>query len=443
MQCLFLIPHPSERQILLASSPSGYSFPSWTLPETWAGRPTQEHERALLLNQAVHEQFGLTTVVLLVTSRNTERLAIFETLRLPSVPLLAGHWVSAEGLVSLPFVDPSHRPLLEAWLAEEEQIVQGERMPWQRRGWFTETVSWMAHQLELQGQSLHTPVEQLYTKYGACMLRGNTTDGKVYLKALPPSFAREPQLVAYLARHFPRLVPPILAINETHNWLLMQQAPGRLLSDLIDVSAWERALCTFAELQIACVSRKEELLAIGCPDLRLSVISAQLKPLLDDQAALRVDQSDGLSREQVIQLRTRVPELQATCHCLAECGVPETLEHGDFNPMNILVQDGQMTYLDWTDASLTHPFFSALRLLSYFLPTSLKEQHPHLIQRLRTAYLEPWTAYAPMDRLLQAFEHATTPMLLHRALNYSLLDFTRRGIPWERSMVVTRHLQAL
>ncbi len=111
--------------------------------------------------------------------------------------------------------------------------------------------------------------------------------------------------------------------------------------------------------------------------------------------------------------------------------------------MNILVQDEQITYLDWTDASLAHPFFSVLRLLTYFLPVSLKEHHPNLVMRLRTAYLEPWTVYAPMSRLLKALEHATTPMLLHRALNYSLLDFTRRGIPWERSMVVARHLQAL
>ena len=275
------------------------------------------------------------------------------------------------------------------------------------------------------------------------MLRASTTGGTVYLKALPPSFRREPRLVAYLMQHFPHLVPHVLAIDEARNWLLMQQTPGMLLYDLADVSAWERALRTFAELQISCANQKEELLAIGCPDLRLSAISTQLGPMLNDQAALHIDQPGGLSSEQVARLRTRVPELQAACQRLAECGIPETLEHGDFNPMNILVQDEWVTYLDWTDASITHPFFSALRLLTYFLPTSLKERHSDLVLHLRAAYLEPWTIYAPMNRLLEALEHATTPMLLHRALNYFLLDFTQQGIFWERSTVVARHLQAL
>lgn len=112
------------------------------------------------------------------------------------------------------------------------------------------------------------------------------------------------------------------------------------------------------------------------------------------------------------------------------------------NPWDILVQDKQITYLDWTDASLAHPFFSALRLLP-FLPASLKEHHSNLTMHLRTAYLEPWTIYAPMNRLLEALEYAKAPMRLHRALNYFLLDFTQQGISWERSTVVVICLKAL
>ena len=439
MDCFFLIPHAFEQQILLVPQGEGFSLPRWTLPATWFGHPAHEHQRASLLNQAVHEQFGLTTTVLLITRLHDERLVIFNTLS--DSPLLPGRWVSTGDIASLPIID-SERHILEAWFAEEGKT-QHTLMPWQRHGWFAEPAAWIAHQVERQGWLLQTPVEQLYTKYGACMLGAATTGGIVYLKALPPSFAREPRLMAYLARHFPHLVPRVLAIDEMRNWLLMQQAPGTLLYDLADVIAWEHTLRMFAELQIACVNRQEDLLAIGCPDLRLSVVSAQLEPMLNDQAAMHMDQPGGLSSEQVARLRTRVPQLQAACQRLADGGIPETLEHGDFGPINVLVQDEQITYLDWTDASLTHPFFSALRLLIYCLPASLKERHPDLATRLRTAYLEPWTIYAPMDHLMKALDHATIPMRLHRALNYSLLDFTRQNILWERSIVAANALRAL
>jgi hypothetical protein len=48
-----------------------------------------------------------------------------------------------------------------------------------------------------------------------------------------------------------------------------------------------------------------------------------------------------------------------------------------------------------------------------------------------------------MERLREAFNHTMTPMSLHRALNYYLLDFTRLGIAWERSPVVANSLRGL
>ncbi len=189
MHCSFLILHAFERQILLVPHPEGFSLPRWTLPATWAGRPTHEHQRALLLNQAVHEQFGLATAVLLITSLNGERLVIFDTLHLSDLPPLTGRWVSPEELASLPFAEPGQRALLEAWFVEEEKV-RDWRMPWQRRGWFVATAAWIASQLDQQGWSLQTPVEQLYTKYGACMLRASTTIGARRLQPHEYSRAR-------------------------------------------------------------------------------------------------------------------------------------------------------------------------------------------------------------------------------------------------------------
>lgn len=112
MHCSFLIPHAFERQILLVPQPEGLRLPRWTLPATWAGHPTYEHQRALHLNQAVHEQFGLVTAVLLITPLNTERLVIFDTLHLSGSSLRASRWVGAEELSSCTLAEPDQRAIL-------------------------------------------------------------------------------------------------------------------------------------------------------------------------------------------------------------------------------------------------------------------------------------------------------------------------------------------
>ena len=121
MHCYFLIPHAFKRQILLIPHSEGFSLPRWTLPADWAGRPADEHQRALLLNRAVHEQFCLTTAVLLVTSLNAERLVIFDTLYFSDLPLPVGLWVNVEELVSLPLAEPDQSTILEAWFAAGEE----------------------------------------------------------------------------------------------------------------------------------------------------------------------------------------------------------------------------------------------------------------------------------------------------------------------------------
>jgi hypothetical protein len=81
--------------------------------------------------------------------------------------------------------------------------------------------------------------------------------------------------------------------------------------------------------------------------------------------------------------------------------------------------------------------------LHYFLTPTIKANYPDVFARLRLAYLEPWTEYASMERLLHVFDQALLPMLMQRALFYSQLPFTQQGFIWERSTVVPNQLRAL
>ena len=40
---------------------------------------------------------------------------------------------------------------------------------------------------------------------------------------------------------------------------------------------------------------------------------------------------------------------------LGECGLADTLVHGDLNPGNVFLNGSRMTILDWSDAGVGHP----------------------------------------------------------------------------------------
>jgi hypothetical protein len=75
---------------------------------------------------------------------------------------------------------------------------------------------------------------------------------------------------------------------------------------------------------------------------------------------------------------------------------------------------GSPVFFDWAESSVSHPFFSFL----LFLPdaTSRLSHVPDARRRLRDAYLDPWTACAPMDRLIEAFELSQPCAALYHAL---------------------------
>jgi len=124
--------------------------------------------------------------------------------------------------------------------------------------------------------------------------------------------------------------------------------------------------------------------------------------LLNEEFLLR-DLPDGLESFTIEQLHRCLPDLATRCQELAAGPIPDSLNHGDFHDGNIFVQGGHSWFFDWGDASITHPFFS-LRTVFVSLENSLgwAEGSPK-VNPLRDAYLEPWTALAPLSELREVF----------------------------------------
>src|SRR5262249_20679996 len=158
-------------------------------------------------------------------------------------------------------------------------------------------------------------------------------------------------------------------------------------------------------------------------------LAAQIDALFADTAALQPGTRYGLSDAEVARLRACAPQYRALCAELAGYGLPETLEHGDFWPGNIIATAQSCVYFDWSDASITHLFFR-LRL-SRETAGAHRPAIPDARTRLRDAYLEPWSLYAPMRRLVRAFDLAQRLAPLHHALTYHRYILPHIEAKWE------------
>jgi len=220
--------------------------------------------------------------------------------------------------------------------------------------------------------------------------------------------------------------------------MLMPDFGGARLDASPEIEVWEDAFRTFARLQIDLASRTEQLDKLGCPWRPLYWLADQLDALLEDTDAL-ASPNQGLSMGEIEQLRELSPRLKEMCEQLTFYRVPFSLEHGDLFAENIAITASGFLYYDWSDASISHPFFSML--VVYSDAGSELPRVPNAHERLRNAYLEPWQAFEPMDRLIEAFDISQVLGGVHAALGYYLNILPGMAEKWEMEDMVPFYLR--
>lgn len=268
------------------------------------------------------------------------------------------------------------------------------------------------------------PIEQPHSRPWSTVLRVPTTEGDTYFKAVSPADSHEPALHQVLARLRPDLTPKLLAVDTGRGWMLMRGA-DRSLREIVrstrDMSHWLPVLPLYAEMQMEVAEHAPELLALGLPDRRLSVLPGLYETLLADIDVLRIDLPQGLTSEQYRRLIELSPRVVEMCGQLADHRIAETLNHGDFHDGNVFVCGGRYVFLDWGDGCVSHPFYSLRTVLvSAEISLGLEENAPEL-GPLRDAYLEPWTRYEPRKDLLEALDLASRLASINGALTWHRL----------------------
>lgn len=340
-----------------------------------------------------------------------------------------GRLVDRADLREIVLARPEHRPVIEAWLDDRERDAPPpDGRDWTRPGWRDEVITWVDRALTRRGLGRVATAEQIRVWEFSHVLRLTTEDGVVcFLKALPEGAAREPRVTRGLAERHPEWLPELLAVDLERRWMLMRRTAGPELMEVADCAEWEEAARRFATVQIAWISRGDELVALGCERRTLDWLATQVRPLLADEAALAPDSADALSAQQIAAARRRAPEIEALCGELADLGVPDSIEHGDLWATNVLAGPTGPVVIDWEDASVTHPFFSPALLFTSLEYTTALTAVADARDRIRAAYLAPWAAGPlrgqPAARIERAFDVAQRLAFLHFAVEF------RRGLP--------------
>jgi hypothetical protein len=211
------------------------------------------------------------------------------------------------------------------------------------------------------GRPLTGPIEQRRTWNLAGLFRLPTADGPVWLKATPPFAADESAVIAAFAQLDPDLVPTVVA-----------SAPNRLLlEDIPGVDCWQADAATVTSAVRGLVAAQAALAIPATADPRELRIGELLERLAVELTAEEI--------KAATKLAARWPEL-------LDCGLPDTVVHGDFHPGNWRSDGGDPKVLDWSDAHLGNPVLDALRACD-FLPSQ-----QDLITRV---WCDAWWAEAP------------------------------------------------
>ena len=192
----------------------------------------------------------------------------------------------------------------------------------------------------------------------------------------------------------------------------------------------QEALARYAQLQLDVADDSDAFVAGGVPDRRGSV-TQQFADTIEDEQVTKPPNNEALTDEEVDELRTIVPRLQADEQRLDALGLPYSIQHDDLHDANIFIRNGEYRLIDWGDACVANLLLSltiALGALAYQLGV---DRDASEVARVRDAYLEPFTALRPHEELLDATE--TTIRVGHACGTIKWCEVIRAIPPESRS----------
>jgi Phosphotransferase enzyme family len=297
--------------------------------------------------------------------------------RLPAVPVSTPWWQDIEPVLRAVRerygVEATILRLLEAeldcppggrvtYLAEVARPVSAEpwhgtldeqprRLPFAKPGGPAADLAWAESILTGLALPPTAPPVQVRTWNLSSLWRIPVDGQTVWLKVVPSFFAHEGEMLARLAG---ARVPTLLGHDGGR--MLLAEIPG---DDLYEagLSQLLEMVTLLVGLQRSWRGHVDDLLALGLPDWRASALTAAIVDVIERTA-------DELSADDRATLARFVRGLPARFSQVADCGLGDSLVHGDFHPGNFRGDSRRLTLLDWGDSGVGHPLLDLPAFLS-------------------------------------------------------------------------------
>ncbi|MFD1540733.1 aminoglycoside phosphotransferase family protein [Nonomuraea guangzhouensis] len=284
----------------------------------------------------------------------------------------------------------TRRPIDEAALTRPERL----RSPWARVAGLREVFGWATELLAAAGRPVTGPIRQRKTWNLAGLFLLPTDRGTVWLKTTPHFAADEGAVIGAFANLDPGLVPTVIAAGPGR--VLLEHLPGEDCWDA-SVQAITSAVTRMVAAQSALAGPAGHGLAgpaghglagpaglgfagpagLGLRDLRGSVIAGQVRDLL----------AGPVGRELTAEELAGAHRLVERWPMLDECGLPDTIVHGDFHSGNWRSDGGPPVVVDFADAHLGNPVLDGVRVCD-FLPETKRPAAAR-------AWIDAWTSQVP------------------------------------------------
>lgn len=216
------------------------------------------------------------------------------------------------------------------------------RLAYARPGGPAADLAWAESVLATRGLRLTGQPVQVRTWNLSSLWRMPVATQTVWLKVVPPFLAHEGALLARLAGE-----PLPSLLGHEGGRILMEEIAGDDLYDA-DTPLLLQMASSLVRLQRSWAGRPDDLLPLGLPDWRGPVLGAAIADVVERT-------TDALSSDDRATLAAFVNGLSARFAAVAECGLRDTLVHGDFHPGNFRGGGGHLTLLDWGDSGVGHP----------------------------------------------------------------------------------------
>ena len=247
---------------------------------------------------------------------------------------------------------PVRRAVTAALDEDSGRVPTPLRVPWMRRGWWVEATAWVDAQLAKTDRRRTGDVEPKEHWGISAVARVPTTGGALWLKAVPPFFARELAVLTLLGERLPGMVPVVFArANEPGGGPRFLTEDAGDVPDDVDPADPPRLAALIADLQVRTLDLLPQLAAAGCVDRSPERLASELARMAED--GFEIDLLDADERALLARL---VPEITDHLRALSDGPLPTVLVHGDFHAWNVARSpgwsDGDAVIIDWTDAAI-------------------------------------------------------------------------------------------